>query len=146
MFSTTAYETVRAAAEQIKNDEHAVIEAIEPGDVIRQGDIYLVALAKPLEGKPYGSRQLAPGTTQGSRHIVDGKCRVIEPDRTTATKALNHLIPTTTGVEQFLGPVILADEPITITHPEHGDRTLPKGSYLVVYQRAFADTLRRTMD
>jgi hypothetical protein len=143
----TAYESVRLAAETIRNDEHAAVPGMGTADVLRQGDLYLIALDKPLPGKPYGSRQLAPGTTQGSRHIVEGDCDVLAVDEGEATKVLNRLVPATKGHRQFVGPMVVAKDAVTIAHPEHGDRTLPAGTYLVTYQRSYArDEIRRTMD
>ncbi len=141
-----AFEAVSQAAETIKNDEPATINQIEPGDVCRQGDLYLVALYVPLPGKPFGSRQLAPGTTQGSRHIVKGRCKVQTVDETEAVAAINRLVPTTRGQRLFIGPQIIASGAVTITHPEHGHRTLPPGTYLTTYQRTWAQEVRRTMD
>jgi hypothetical protein len=137
---------VAQEAEKIRNDELAFVE-LDPGSVCVQGDIYLIALDTPLPGKPYGSRQLAPGTTQGSRHIVEGDCDVLAVDEGEATKVLNRLVPATKGHRQFVGPMVVAKDAVTIAHPEHGDRTLPAGTYLVTYQRSYArDEIRRTMD
>lgn len=141
-----AFEAVRQTAEMIKNDEPATIEQIESGDVCRQGDLYIVALDVPLTGKPFGSRQLAPGSTQGSRHVVVGRCNVQAVDEIEATKAINRLIPATRGHQLFIGPQIVASGPVTITHPEHGDRTLPAGTYLMTYQRTWAQEIRRQVD
>lgn len=142
----SAYEAVRIAAETIRNDEPATIPPMEPGDCVRQGDVYIVAVDVAPAGKPYGSRQLAPGTTLGSRHIVEGDCDVLAVDKVEATRLLNRLVPATEGLEQFVGPMIIAKGPITITHPEHGWRSLPPGTYLVVGQRTWAEEVRRTAD
>lgn len=143
----STYESVRIAAETIRNGEHAAIPGIGTADVLRQGDLYVTALDEPLAGKPYGSRQLAPGTTLGSRHVVEGDCDVLAVDEGEATMLLNRLVPATKGHRQFVGPMIAARGEVTITHPEHGWRTLPPGNYLVTYQRSYArDEIRRTMD
>jgi hypothetical protein len=143
----SAYESVRLAAETIRNDEHAAVPGMGTADVFRQGDLYVIAIDAPLAGKPYGSRQLAPGTTQGSRHVIHGDYDVLAVDEDEATKVLNRLIPATKGQRQFIGPMIVARGEVTIGHPEHGDRTLPAGTYLVTYQRSYArDEIRRTMD
>lgn len=144
--AASAFDAVRIAAESIRSAAPATIPAMEPGDVFRQGDIYLIAMDGPLSGKPIDNRQLAPGNTQGSRHVVEGGCEIIEPDGSTALFALHRLIPATRDHEQFIGPAIHATGPITITHPEHGDRTLAPGDYLITYQRAWADVVRRTQD
>lgn len=87
---------------------------------IRQGDIALVRISKDSSvGNPITERQLAPGTTQGSRHIVEGKVKLFAP---------------ATG-DPLSGPVIDAPGRFTVTHPEHADISLPAGRYGVFYQR-----------
>ena len=55
-----------------------------------------------------------------------------------AVAALRRVVPRA-DFNQFVGPVIRARGPVTITHPEHGDRTLPgEACYLVTYQRSWA--------
>ena len=76
--------------------------------------------------------QLAPGTTKGSRHIldsVDGVAFYADPQADVLT-----------------GPVIETECERTVTHPEHGDVVLPAGVYAITYQRAYADELRRVAD
>jgi hypothetical protein len=146
MTATKALANVRSTAETIRNDDPATVDMIEPGDVVRQGDVYLVALDKPLAGKPFGSCQLAPGSTQGSRHVVVGKCKVQVVIETDAVKTVNRLVPATKGKQLFIGPQVIAPGPVTIEHPEHGHRTLPAGTYLTVYQRAWSQEIRRQLD
>lgn len=142
----SAFDDVRMRAESIRNDESAFVP-IESGSSIRQGDLYLTAIDVRLVGEPHGSRQLAPGTTRGSRHVVEGECRVLSVDADEAVAVLNRLVPASRGQRHFVGPLIDADGPVTITHPEHGDRTLPAGIYLVTYQRSyFAEMVRRQFD
>ena len=76
--------------------------------------------------------QLAPGTTRGSRHILDSL----------------------DGVELYIvkdadaltGPLVVTLKERVVTHPEHGDVILPPGCYAITYQRAYADELRRVAD
>lgn len=145
--AASAYKAVVQSAEKIVNSDPATIPFIDAGDTVRQGDVYLIALdAEPKRQGPYAGRQLAPGNTQGSRHVAEGDCELYTPDEASATAILNRLIPATKGHRQFFGPVILARGPVTITHPEHGDRTLAAGTYLVTQQRTFADEIRRAAD
>lgn len=139
---------VRKSAERIRNGDPASIEVMGPGDVVRQGDLYLTCLdCQPVKASAFAGRQLAPGTSQGSRHVVEGLCELYTPAESSALDAIHHVVPATKGHRQFLGPVIHAREPITITHPEHGHRTLPAGTYLVTYQRTRLDSeLRRAED
>ncbi len=143
----SAYDRIASVAETIRNGDPAAIAVMSAGDVVRQGDLYLIALDEsPTKAKPYLGRQLAPGSTQGSRHVVDGECYLFEAESDSALAILNRLIPATEGFEVFLGPAIVAAEPVTITHPEHGHRTLPAGAYLTTYQRSWANEVRRQED
>lgn len=142
-----AYRAVAREAEKIKSDAPATLAAMAAGDVLRQGDIYVVCLDAEVPTTGPHPRQLAPGTTQGSRHVAGGDCDVLVVDERAATAALNRLVPATRGHAPFLGPLIRARGPVTIAHPEHGDRTLPGGAcYLVTYQRTWADEVRRAQD
>jgi hypothetical protein len=106
------------------------------GDVVRQGDLYLVCIDRlPENGVPTNNRQLVPGTTQGSRHVVEGQCKIVEKvqykDRHVA----------------LCGPAFTCESDVTVTHPEHGHKILPAGtSWHCVYQQAYADEIRRVKD
>ena len=110
------------------------IKAMEVGQAIRQGDIYVTridALPKPLGGVT-AERQLAPGTSRGSRHCVEGEVTVYLPPA---------------GADALTGPVIHALGRCTITHPEHAHFSLPPGFYQVTYQRDFGrEELARVHD
>jgi hypothetical protein len=122
-----------AAEAQIKIEQAAAeaksglreIARIEIGQAIRQGDVYVRCLASlPAErGKETSVRQLAPGTTQGSRHCVEGECKI-------------HGAPE--DADRLTGPIIEALGQVVITHPEHAHFALPAGFYQVTYQRDFA--------
>lgn len=135
MTAKKSFEQVRQSAEKIKSDAtQRFPEAASPGDCFRQGDLYIEKLDKLPAGckrkKPLA--QLAPGTTQGSRHILDsleGVAMYVKSD----AAALD-------------GPVLDCTLERTITHPEHGDVVLPIGVYGITYQRAYADELRRQAD
>lgn len=130
-----SYRSVRQRAEEIRNDADHVVETMSPGDAWAQGDIAIVcleALPDDLEKIENPSAQLAPGTTQGSRHCVDDISRVTIFRRKNA--------------DVLTGPIIDAPEGIRVTHPEHGDVSLPPGIYGIRYQRAYAEELRRVQD
>ena len=136
MQACEAFKAVRESAEVIRNgDTKYFPEAASVGDNARQGDIYIELLegvpkdAKPIE-KP--SAKLAPGDTQGSRHILDSMVGVTLYERRDASV--------------LEGPIMNLTETRTVTHPEHGDWVLPPGTYGVTYQRAYAEDLRRQMD
>lgn len=127
---------VQASAERIdRSKPQRFPEAGSPGDTFRQGDLYLTLLEKVPEGAvpvrlPAG--QLAPGTTQGSRHCLDSLrgVRVYE-------------LASPTPLD---GPILDLAEERTVEHPEHGHVQLPPGVYGVTYQRQFAEELRRVQD
>jgi hypothetical protein len=121
---------------------------LDPGDNVRQGDIYVTRLGDRLPAKAgaYEGRQLAPGPTQGSRHVIVGPCTLYRPDESEAAEILGTLVPQARGQRLFIGPVIEATDAVTLEHPEHPHRTLPPGNYLVTYQRSYQDEMRRAQD
>lgn len=133
--ATKAFEEVREHAESIKNDEAHAIPSMDVGDMWAQGDVGFLRLAKLPAGvtkiaKP--SAQLAPGTTQGSRHCL-----------TTLDGVTLYRLANPTPLD---GPVIDAPNGCEVDHPEHGNVTLPPGVYGVTFQRAYAAELRRVQD
>lgn len=127
---------VQSTTEAIRNDEpQRFPEAASVGDVARQGDLYIELLASVPSGavrEKNPSAQLAPGTTQGSRHILDSLAGV---------KAYRLGSPTVLD-----GPILDLSKERTITHPEHGWLILPAGIYSVTYQRSFSLELARVAD
>lgn len=125
---------VKSHAESIKNDGPHEIEVMDEGDMWCQGDVGLLKIGDvPPDARHCAlPSRLAPGTTRGARHLLEW-----------APKARAYLLPDATPLD---GPVIDAPGGMRVGHPEHGDVTLPPGAYAVVYQRAYADELRRTQD
>lgn len=114
---------IEKQSEKHSNDERFV-RTIQKNQVVRQGDIYLLVVeANHSKGKKIKDRQLAPGNTKGSRHIVEGKVKLYE----------GNIVDDEFG-SALTGPVIVADERFTVTHPEHADVSLPSGTYQVGYQ------------
>jgi hypothetical protein len=120
-----------AAKKVAKRETQRFPEAAEAGDSVRQGDVYITLLA----GVPTGYKrqtkwdlQLAPGSTQGSRHILDASKGVTCYRHPEAT--------------EFDGPVLVLRTTRELTHPEHGNWVLPPGTYGISYQRT-QDTLDR---
>jgi protein involved in ribonucleotide reduction len=116
-----------------------VVKAINPGQMIRQGDIYLICLGThqtevnvfkdvKVVKNDYTSLvktnsqfiQLVPGSTMGSRHQVCSKHVevFVNPKNTTS----------------LVGPIIKAEKNFDLVHPEHAHFNLPAGEYLVCYQ------------
>jgi hypothetical protein len=136
---------VQKKHESIINDAPKLHQTFEVGDVAHQGDLIIVAIAKlPKSAKFRGNKQLAEGTTQGSRHILE-RGIVYDAD----TKKVAALIKKATGVEvdeKFIGPVFVSPPEPTcddLTHPEHGNQGFPAGTVCaVVYQRNLDAELR----
>lgn len=128
-------------AETIRNTSPVDLSNMEVGDEHRQGDLRIIRLTDDfghrksgmLVAVPDPSRQLAPGTTQGSRHELD------------SLDGLKlYRLRDATAID---GPVIEADRPFSVTHPEHGDAVnMPAGCYAFPGQRAYAEELRRVQD
>lgn len=90
------------------------------GSVERQGDVYVEHVADDApRGKPTLNRQLAPGNSKGSRHVVEGEGVEIYESR---------------GKSILEGPLFYAPNGCTVTHPEHADVDLPDGTYRAAYQ------------
>jgi len=105
----TAIRQIQEAAKHLP--EVRVITAMKIGEVVRQGDIYIERVPDiASKGKAVKSRQLAPGTTKGSRHIVDESPSV----------TLWESKPRLDNKAAFqVGPAIEAKGDFSITHPEH---------------------------
>ena len=120
-----ALASIQEQAEKIKSDATQKFpEAASVGDSWRQGDCYFTLLDAIPSGAaidPEPSAQLAPGSTQGSRHILDSLAGVTM-----------YRIPNPGMLD---GPIIECKTVRTITHPEHGDVVLPPGIYAISYQR-----------
>jgi hypothetical protein len=112
-----------------KKASHTLKKVVEINNInvdqhVRQGDIYIRRI-KLITGKiEVKTRQLAPGETKGSRHIVADSPHVKLFEGYSGS-----------GIVDFMkGPQIEAKESFTITHPEHAHIKLPSGSYQVTYQ------------
>jgi hypothetical protein len=127
---------IETAAKQKAKPDAVVHEQMAVGEYHRQGDVYLVRVSANYRGctiQPQ-QRQLAPGETQGSRHII----------RESDMAHLEFLrIANPTPLD---GPRIKAKKAFTVDHPEHGAVTLPAGTYDVKYQRQYAQEMRRVAD
>ena len=98
------------------------VRVCSEGDEIRQGDVYLYRLGRaPEHGPLIASRQLAPGTSKGSRHIMEGPVSLYEnPDG-----------------DDLGGPYVHVRSRTELTHPEHAHVSLPPGWYETRYQRQY---------
>jgi hypothetical protein len=131
-------ETVQEQAQKIaKRETQRFPCAASPGDAVRQGDVYITLLERVPSGyarHKKWDRQLAPGNTQGSRHVIDS-----------AKGVICYIHP---AAGEFDGPVLSLAQEREITHPEHGNWILPPGIYGISYQRTqdAMDQQRRVAD
>lgn len=132
---TKIEDAVKAVADCKPDVELRVTRRIEIGTVLHQGDVYLHKVAyNHARGEKLGTRQVAVGTTVGSRHIVEGAVEVFEgKELPPGVKA-----PGWCRESDLLGPVVVATETFTLTHPEHAHHQCPAGTYQVTYQADFS--------
>ncbi len=135
--ATETMQTIRDHGQQVADDSPRTVGELSQGDHTAQGDVTFVRLDElpsNCDRVKNPDRQLAPGTTQGSRHCVreSDMCHVDFYE-------LHNANP-------LQGPVLVLRQPATIEHPEHGDQSLGEGVWFVTYQRAFARELRRVQD
>lgn len=130
MTTMTAAQAHEAIASVPPMPDTRIVDAIAVGQAIRQGDVYLLRIERPAAlGAMIADRQLAPGTTQGSRHVLgDGPG-----------------IHAGGSDDPLLGPVIIADERFVLAHPEHAHFSLPAGCYQVRYQQDLREAERRAV-
>lgn len=109
-------------------------------DILWQGDVGVVLLSdaafKTMKDlKPIGSGeshvQVAVGQGIGARHTVS------------TSEVHVHTLPNAGPLD---GPVVVADCPWTLAHPEHQNVEFPPGAYAIHYQRQYAEDLRRAAD
>jgi len=130
-----AFTQIEKAAEKPRTEIRKVSK-IKPGQAVRQGDVYLVVVEGVKAGAPVLNRQLAPGETQGSRHIAEAPAQIFQsPGHPLKGIASNAL----------LGPLVESAKTWNLAHPEHAHVSLPPGQYQVVYQLDFA-AQRRVQD
>jgi hypothetical protein len=137
--STRKKRGIAAPVERIVNDDPKLLPVFGVGDSAHQGDLILVGIGRlPKSAKPRKNRQLAEGSTQGSRHVLErGALYDAELNEVAA------LIEEATGCkvgDAYVGPVFVSPKAPTehdLTHPEHGDLGFPAGTVCaVVYQRS----------
>ena len=118
----TLIRKIHAEAEQ-SSTELRFVRTCGLKDEIRQGDVYLYRLpGEPEHQAALETRQLAPGETAGSRHVVAGEATLYARG----------------SVDRLDGPVVHVRERSVIEHPEHAHISIPPGWYEVRYQRDFS--------
>ncbi len=135
-----AFETIKATADKARCMGARRCPAMAPGDVARQGDVYIRCIAGVPDGAVRVAEpgsQVAPGNTPGSRHRIRELCDVT--------------VYTLASPNALQGPVIDAPRGFVLDHgtggeQDHATIEFGPGVYLVTFQRAYADELRRVQD
>ena len=115
-----------------------ISDAASDYDSVRQGDLYIVVLGKPLENVEMelieprldqNHHQLVPGNNVGAKHCLRGEDLV----------GLKMYRPKVWNDDIFIGPYIMhPSKDIVIEHLTHGNVTVPAGMGVhCVYQREF---------
>lgn len=137
MNAVEALKKVEEYAVTIKNNDPVVYEEFPINAIHWQGDVgvwRIEKLPKYAEEIKNPNAQLAPGTSKGSRHIVK-------------SSDMNHITFYRNKDRTVLeGDILDCKKAVEITHPEHGNVTVPEGIYTIVYQRAYAEEFRRIAD
>lgn len=108
----------------------AFTEASTSGDAIWQGDLAIVISDRTESPEGFVSAtiksnifQLVPGQNTGSRHCVD-------------VGSVDISVPSDWNDESTVGPFLKVKSETTITHPVHGNVTIPAGFCVeMFYQR-----------
>lgn len=103
-----------------------------PGsDMISQGDLDLLleeSVPKGFTLRKSGDGQLVPGTTAGSKHVVQdpSTCEIYDPPNWSSE------------YDELVGPVVVAKQDTVVGHPTHGAVTILAGQTVhCEYQRVF---------
>jgi hypothetical protein len=134
---------IEAVTSHVPDTTTRIARRMEIGTMIHQGDIYVCRVADDHpHGEPWGSRQVAVGQQIGARHVATGDS--IEVFAGVDAKAQLPLF-TDEQRRECRGPVVVAKEQWTLTHPEHAHHVLPAGTYQVTYQWD-ETTMQRVVD
>lgn len=107
------------------------------GTAAHQGDLILVRIVElPQSVKTRANRQLADGTTQGSRHVVK-RGEVFDADPVEVAKAIKAVCPKASVEARYVGPVFRTIRgKADLTHPEHGNHLYREDMVIAtVFQR-----------
>lgn len=136
----TLMPSVIESAESIVNDDpREFCDADFPvGTVAHQGDLIFVRIKRlPTSAKSRANRQLAEGTTQGSRHVLSVG-DAFDCDAEHVSAAISAVCRGVVVDTKYIGPVIQSvDGAADVVHPEHGDHFY-RGDMVIacVYQRS----------
>lgn len=133
--ASAVIERIACEARRKAKPDSVMHATMKVDDYHRQGDVYIRRIEPQSGLKELTVRvQIAPGTSQGSRHCIDGT-------------SLRHIrMYEKQNPTPLDGPILECFKPVEITHPEHGHVTVPAGWYEITYQRQLADELKRVAD
>ena len=143
-------EKIQETAKTAKADDR-MVKVWKPGQWVRQGDVYLTCVdASWPHGKEMQNRQLVPGNTKGSRHVAGEGITVYEgkqaPDGHASRLEDANKISGGRLSKVILGPLLHVKQRANVTHPEHGDYSLPGGCYVQVTYQLNSRDLQRARD
>jgi hypothetical protein len=118
------------------------------GKVERQGDVYLIRLAKQEFKTPAKTQQLAPGESKGSRHIVVGGKTFLGwpvPETLFLEESKKLGVSRERLCKELVGPAVVAAKRWKLKHPEHDDFDNPAGVY-GTWGQLDTKTLKRVRD
>lgn len=131
-----AHKKIEEYSEINATDKVRNVPKMKIGQAVRQGDVYITAIKNVPENYTKSDMpaqlQLVPGSTQGSRHIIES----------TSGISLYKF----DGTSELQGPVLEAKAAFTVTHPEHAHVFLQPGLYHVTFQKDWAEEERRVKD
>ena len=107
------------------------------GTVAHQGDLILIRIAAlPASAKRRKDRQLAQGSTQGSRHVLK-RGIPYDCDAAEVIAAISAVCPKISVSRAYVGPVFQTrGGSADLVHPEHGNHSYRGDlAVAVVYQR-----------
>jgi len=132
MKNATAVSAVQSITSAKPDAEVRICRRLSIGQALHQGDVYLHRVADDWpRGAKLGTRQVAVGTTIGSRHVAEGEdAEVFAGSKLPGTVKPHSDVPESA----YLGPVVVAPSGFTLTHPEHAHHVCPAGVYQVTYQ------------
>lgn len=141
---TTTLEAVKTIQEAKHDETTRITRRMEIGSVIQQGDVYLHRVAEDhprgkLIGK--GKVQIALGTGNGARHVVEGDIEVYEGVKLPP----GMKPPMDVDANEVMGPVVVGVKSFALTHPEHPHHRLPACTFQTTYQFD-PRTMRRVVD
>lgn len=147
MTTEQAISIVNDQAQSLLLPETRFVESLNLEQYVRQGDIYLIKINELPDGcKPIANRQLAPGTTQGSRHIAGDQSTVYSHPRQGEIEVVRKDIDGATVVgARCIGPVIVQESFDSVEHPQHAHMSMPPGIYQV-FGQVDPNTLKRVQD